>query len=353
MAGPVEGAPRGDPGLRGGFQRGEDNGPGRRAVWATNNIDGLALWSARLPLRADQQLKRRLWRFPQRDTLPWLEKGENQVALVEAQGADTDRLLLATPRGLWLVKLPDDSPQDEPAKGTAAPPAAPLSVNLVNLMRDRELVLNVGDAPGVVFLPADYTGSEEACGTTFVACRDRTAAGEVMYAVSFSSRGRLHEIPYSDFGSVPLSLVPVRRASQVLGRAGGALVVSDLVGNQSRTFTNEYLAGAQRIHPYGRLVVCTGTAAVEGQVRWFTLLHNLEEENSIVDHAVTADLGSHPVLLGRNLFTIEPLVHTGRPALWLTRRRLNFRRRHRVAAPSDSENFEMYLHSAYGSVRLL
>jgi hypothetical protein len=296
------------------FVRGADRGPERSAAWVTSGPAGLTLWLTPLPMQAGQRLQRRHWRLDTPGLVPPLAPGENRVALVEAPGGDGDRLLLATPQGLWLLELPDEPAPDE------APP------KVLRLLGNRAVVLNGADAPGLVFLPEDGTGAgEDVCGTAFVACRDgRAPAREVLQSVTFSPRRRLHEAAYRDHDGVPLGLVPVRGRPQVLCRSGGTLVVSDRVGNQSHTLSYDSLTGAQWVRGYGRLVACAGIASGEGPLRWFTLLHDLDEENSLVDHAVSATLGSPPVLLGRHLFTIEPLTRSGRTALWVTRRRLVF-----------------------------
>jgi hypothetical protein len=123
-------------------------------------------------------------------------------------------------------------------------------------------------------------------------------------------------------GGIPVDEVALARGRGVLCRAGRTLTLCNPLGQQYRLATSDFLPWAEWAHAYGRVAVCSGRDAAEGRGRWFVQLWDLEEDDTLLDQAVSDHLPAHPLLLGRYLFTVEMLGEPGRPQLWLTRRQL-------------------------------
>ncbi len=126
---------------------------------------------------------------------------------------------------------------------------------------------------------------------------------------------------------MPLDSLTLRGRRLLLCRAGRSLLLCDAIGQQTRVATSDALPWTARADAHGRVAICSGHDASEGTGRWFVQLWDLGGENTLIDQSVTEALAAHPLLVGRYLFTVEALQAQGRHTLWLTRRRLENKRR--------------------------
>ncbi len=283
------------------------NGLERVAAWLTTGPNGPVLYAAPLlvtygRLPAPRRLVLNLGEVH-------LDDG-SRCALIEAALTDHDGLLLAAPQGLWLLD-PAPAARGKPGGTQAADGPRPLSA--APLLIGKQLLVNVHDMPGVVYVP---TAGDDACGTAFVAATDE------LCAVTVGPQAALNHFTYPDQGGLPLDGVTVQGRQQVLCRAGRALVLCDLLGQQTRVATSDLLPWAMHATTYGRVAVFSGRDASEGRGRWFVQVLDLENENGAIDQVVWDHLPAHPVLVGRYLFAVEAFAAAGRTSLWLTRRRL-------------------------------
>lgn len=286
--------------------------PERLVVWLVQTAAGLTLCAAVLDPALDGGP--RVSRFPLDEGGRPLTAADGRAVLRPVPFGERDGVLLATTRGVWLVTPPVELPEQ------------PATLAAVNLLRHRQLLVQVHDVPGVVVLAHEpesgWPGADEPCGTVFVAATGATG-GEELWAVLFNRRGPLTPCAYRDPGGIPLDVVTARGRQQVLCWAGSQLVLCDQLGHQSRLAANDLLSWTLRAEVFGRVAVCSGRDAGQGRSRWFAELIDLEQDNGLIDVTVRDAPLAPPVLLGRYVFTVEQVVAQDRVRRWLTRRRLH------------------------------
>ncbi len=283
--------------------------PERVAVWLAQSAAGLTLCASRLHPALDERCT--VSRFTPDDGGRPLTAEDGRAVLRPVPLGERDGLLVATTQGVWLLTLPAELP-DRPG---------PLAA--VNLLRHRQLLVQVHEIPGVVLLPAEevHPGSaDDLCGTVYVAAAG--VGGEELWAVPFNRRGPVTPCAYRDPGGIPLDVVAVRGRRQVLCWAGPSLWLCDALGQQHRVVTNDLLAWALQAQVFGRVAVCAGRGATQGGPRWFAELVDLEQDNGLLDVTVRDIPLAPPELLGRYVFTVEQVATQGRLRRWLTRREL-------------------------------
>jgi hypothetical protein len=280
----------------------------RTAAWITATAQGLVLWLARLSPAGEGRMRVRSFDLSTAGARLLTGEGTRaRAVLTTAPLGDRDRAILCTRRGLCLVDIPFGAAKESP--------------RLVPLLTKPQFLLRHQDIAGVVFVPGAPATTDEPRGTIFVGYRkEAEAEAEALEVLTVSPRGLLEHFPCLDYAGLPLDAVRIASKRQALCLTGGALVLTDPVGAQTRVLANGYLPGTVRGHVYGPLAVCTGMEASEGQSHWFTLLADLRQHALIPQGLlVTEMLAAHPVVLGNYLFGLE--VHDGQ--LHLTARRLD------------------------------
>jgi hypothetical protein len=292
------------------------NGLERLAVWLTGGPAGATLWAAPLLVTYGRLPAPRRYILEENGQPLALADG-GRLVLIEAAREERDAVILAGAHGLWLL-----DPAAE-ASGGAAGAGGRRPLAALPLLRGRTFLVSAADQPGVVLLPGGGAGRDQVCGTVFAAAAGPTCGGpEELCAALVARHGAAGQFASPGPGGIPLGIASPARGRGVLCRAGRSLTLCNPLGQQHRIATSDALPWVLRAHVYGRVAVCSGRDAAEGRGRWFVQLWDLEDDDTLIDQVFSEHLPAHPLLLGRYLFTIEELGEAGRPALWLTRRRL-------------------------------
>ncbi len=280
-------------------------GMDRVAVWATTGARGLTLWTARLSL--SDQSPPPVEQIPLK---PVPAGPEGRVELVAASFGGRDGAVLCLPGGLIRLDLEvPDGPSNQAIKLKTHPLA-----DATHLAPEvSHFTTGSLERGGLVFVPESPGHASSAGGTIWVAGRhDGRSSRETLYRVATGAPPHVDAFP--DAG-LPLGVESFSGNQRVLcltrHETGHALRLYNALGQVTMRADNQYLAHLQRAHVAGRLAVCSGMDVSPSGSRWFTLLADLARDDWVFGLKVQNYPLPHPVLLGRNLFTVDWLPRAG------------------------------------------